>query len=77
MDDVKAWYKSKIVWLGFAMTALGIIPIVTELASQTAITPAQVGTALAGIITVFVRIWLTDEPVTKPLGIGDDKAAQK
>jgi len=66
----KAWFASKVVWLGIITTLLGVIPIVTELASQTAITPAAVGTALTGILIVIVRVWFTDSPVTPPLGIG-------
>ena len=71
MVDPKAWYTSKVVWLGVITTLLGVIPIATDLASQTAITPAAIGTALTGVLMVIVRIWFTDTPTTKPLGIGD------
>lgn len=76
---MKAWYQSKVFWLGTITTLLGIIPIVTELAAQTALTPAAIGTALTGILIVVVRVWFTDSAVTPPLGIGapkSDKAAK-
>lgn len=69
-DVVKSWFTSKVVWLGIITTLLGVIPIVTELASQTALTPTAVGTAATGILIVIMRIWFTDQPVTHPLGIG-------
>lgn len=73
MTDPKAWYQSKVFWLGVVTTLLGIIPIVTELASQMTVTPAAIGTAATGILIVIMRIWFTSEPVTKPLGIGTKK----
>lgn len=71
---MKAWYTSKVFWLGVITTLLGIIPILTELAAQTAITPAAAGTAATGILIVVVRVWFTNEPVTHPLGIGSSKS---
>jgi len=69
--DTKPWYQSKVFWLGVITTLLGVIPIVTELASQTSVNPAALGTALTGILVVIVRVWFTDAPVTHPLGLGD------
>lgn len=79
MADEKAWYTSKLFWLGVLTTVLGVVPIVTELASQTSVTPAAVGTAVTGVVMVIVRIWFTDAPLTKPLGIGEksNTASQK
>lgn len=74
MADPKAWYTSKVFWLGIITTLLGVIPIVTELASQTAASPAEIGTALTGVLVVVMRIWFTDAPVSKPLGIGSKSA---
>jgi len=71
MTGSKLWYQSKVFWLGVITTLLGIIPIVTELASQTAVTPAALGTAATGILIVIVRVWFTDQPTTKPFGIGE------
>lgn len=76
---MKAWYQSKVFWLGVITTLLGAIPIISDLASQTAITPAMIFTALTGILIVVVRVWFTDSAVTPPLGIGapkSDKAAK-
>lgn len=77
MADPKAWYTSKLFWLGILTTVLGVVPILTELASQTSVTPAAVGTAVTGIVMVIVRIWFTDSPTTKPLGIGSKSTADQ
>ena len=81
---MKSWLSSKVVWLGIITTLLGVIPLITDLANQALVTPTPaalvtaVGTTLIGILTVIVRVWFTDVPVTHPLGIGkpSDKAAK-
>lgn len=77
MADAKPWYQSKVFWLGVITTLLGVVPIITELASQTALTPAAVGTAMTGVLVVIMRVWFTDAPTTKPLGIGEKGSGSK
>lgn len=56
----KAWYKSKVVWLGVITTLLGAVPVLVDLANAYNIPVAAVGTAVIGVLTVVVRVWFTD-----------------
>lgn len=78
----KAWYQSKIVWLGIVTTILGIVPILVELARSYNVDVVAVGTAIIGILTVIVRIWLTDTGINSTAAKevkaeAEAKAAQK
>lgn len=72
----KAWYQSKIVWLGILTTILGIVPILVDLAKAYNVDVVAVGTAVIGILTVIVRIWLTDTGIDSSAAKAA-KAAQK
>ena len=78
--QTKAWYQSKIVWLGILTTILGVVPILVELAKAYNIDAVAVGTAIIGILTVIVRIWLTDTGINSTAAKevkAEAKAAQK
>lgn len=60
----KAWYQSKIVWLGIITTLLGVVPILVELAKAYNVDAVAVGTAVIGILMVIVRVWFTDTGIS-------------
>jgi len=60
----KKWYKSKLVWLGVIVTLQGVIPLVVDLLSKGAVSPADIGVALSGFLTVILRVWFTDAPIS-------------
>lgn len=62
----KAWYESKLFWLGILMTLSGIVPLAIELTRSGTINPEGVITFLGGVITVILRVWFTDTPTTRP-----------
>lgn len=71
MTEPKEWYKSKVFWLGMITTLLGVMPLLDELVKQTALTPSALITFVTGVLIVIVRVWFTDQPLTKPFGIGN------
>jgi hypothetical protein len=67
MADAKKWYQSKVVWLGVLTTLLGVFPLINEyvkvIAPAALITVEASLTLIAGIVTVILRIWFTDQPI--------------
>jgi hypothetical protein len=45
------------------MTVAGIIPLVSSLLQQTAVSPADVVNLFGGILTVVLRVWFTSTPI--------------
>lgn len=67
---MQPWYLSKTVIFNALTTLaaiLSFLPTVSNLIPPEAI-PALLG--LVGIVNIIIRIWFTDNAVTKPLGLG-------
>lgn len=67
MQDYKT---DKSVWLNVITTVVAVltfIPTVSNLIPDAAL-PYLL--AAVGVLNIILRIWFTDSPVTKPLGIG-------
>ena len=64
----KAWYTSKIVWVGIISTVLAILPILAayvKLISPQAATVIDATVAmLAGVLTVILRVWFTSSTLS-------------
>jgi hypothetical protein len=60
---MKAWYQSKLVWLGIILTISGALPFVSELVKVQPITPEAVIALVGGILTVILRVWFTDTEI--------------
>lgn len=66
MDGKKFW-KSKLFWVGLFTTFLGIIPLFNQFVQVVApdkiVLVDAIGVLVAGIITIVLRIWFTDQPI--------------
>jgi hypothetical protein len=60
----KPWYQSKLVWLGVVMTLAGAVPVALALVAKSPITPADIVAAVGGVLTVILRVWFTDQPIS-------------
>jgi hypothetical protein len=61
----KPFYQSKIVWLGVFVTLQGVMPIVIDLLGRATVDPADLAVAFSGVLTVILRVWFTDAPISK------------
>lgn len=61
---MKAWYQSKMVWLGVIQTIIGILLIVQDfIASGKAFDIAGIVMIVIGALQVILRIWFTDTAI--------------
>jgi hypothetical protein len=58
----KAWYTSKMVWLGVLTALLGIIPLVQEMIAKGPVDLVAVLTLISGVIMVVLRV-ITNTPI--------------
>ena len=67
--ETKKFWESKIFWIGAIVTLLGIIPLVNQflgvVAPETIVVADATGVLIAGVATVIMRIWFTDQPIEK------------
>ena len=63
--ETKAWWKSKIVWLGILQTLTGSLAVVQDYLSRGEVLGSQGLVLIAtGILTVLMRVWFTDTKLT-------------
>jgi len=60
--ETKAWYTSKMVWLGVLTALLGIIPLVQEMIAKGPVDLVAVLTLISGVIMVVLRV-ITNTPI--------------
>lgn len=61
----KPFYLSKLVWLGIVQTLLGALSVIASfLQSGKPLDPLGIVLIVSGILTVVLRVWFTDEPIT-------------
>lgn len=60
---MKAWYQSKLVWLGIVQTLIGSLGLLADYLANGAYTPEQVVLLFSGILTVILRVWFTNTQV--------------
>lgn len=60
--ETKAWYNSKMVWIGIATVLLGVIPLVQEMIAKGPVDLNSVLTVVSGAIVVILRVW-TNSPI--------------
>ncbi len=59
--DNKAWYLSKLVWLGVIQTVLGALTVVYDfLQSGKQLDAAGVILIVTGVLEIVIRIWFTN-----------------
>jgi hypothetical protein len=68
--DEKAWYKSKLVWLGIIMALSGVLPLVNALVASLTAAPVDAASVtqavtafLGGALTVILRVFFTDTTI--------------
>lgn len=59
----KAWYTSKIVWLMVLQSAISVLLLVQEWISKGDFSVVGIIGLVIGILTIVIRIWLTDQPI--------------
>jgi len=60
----KSWFQSKLVWLGILQTVIGVLGIVADFLGAGNYTPQAVTILVMGALTVGLRIWFTDTPIS-------------
>jgi hypothetical protein len=60
---MKAWYQSKIVWLGILQTLVGALGVVAEFLRAGDYSPVALTLLASGILMVIMRIWFTSESI--------------
>jgi hypothetical protein len=62
---MKAWYESKMTWLGIITTLIGALQLVAEFLKSGAFSPDAVVLLVVGILGVILRVWFTDTAIAK------------
>lgn len=63
---MKAWYDSKIVWVGVITTLLGVLGLFQEwYAKGDFSVPGIIGFVI-GVLLIVLRVWFTDTPIDTP-----------
>lgn len=60
---VKAWYSSKMVWLGVVQFLIGALGLLAEFLRAGDYSPFAVTMLLSGILVVVMRVWFTDSAI--------------
>jgi len=61
----KAWYESKILWLGVITTLIGALQLVAEFLKSGNFTPDAIVLLVVGVLGVVLRVWFTDTTIRK------------
>lgn len=67
---MQLWYTSRTVWLNAITTIIAILTLIPQVAGVIPDEYHKYILIAVGALNVVLRIWFTDSPVTKPLGIG-------
>jgi hypothetical protein len=63
---MKPFYLSKLVWLGIIQTVIGALTIITDyLSTGKEFDAPGIIFIVMGILTVVLRIWFTEEPISR------------
>ncbi len=65
MVNSKAWYASKMTWLGIVQFLIGSLGLLAEFLNKGDFSPAAVVILLSGILTFVLRVWFTDTAISK------------
>ena len=57
---MKAWYSSKMVWLGVVQFLIGALGLLAEFLRAGDYSPFAVTMLASGILVVVMRVWFTD-----------------
>ena len=60
---MKAWYQSKLIWLGILITLQGAIPLVQEMLAKGPVDSQSVLALVSGILVIVIRVWFTDSQI--------------
>lgn len=60
---MKAWYESKIVWVGVLETAIGALQLFSEWYSASDFSVPGVVNLVIGVLLIVLRIWFTDTEI--------------
>lgn len=63
MGNTKHWWQSKLVWLGILETVIGIATFLSDWLRESDYSPASVALLVAGIATVILRVWFTNQAI--------------
>lgn len=67
---MQPWYLNKTNWLNAITTLIGVLSFLPTVSSLIPSEALPYILAAVGVLNIISRIWFTDSPVTKPLGIG-------
>lgn len=67
---MQPWYLSKTVWFNAITTLVAILTLIPQVAGVLPDEYLKYVLLAVGALNVVLRIWFTDNAVTKPLGIG-------
>jgi len=60
----KEFWKSKLFWLGIIQTLIAVLGLIADWLEAGNYTEPSVIMLVSGILTIVLRIWFTDSPVT-------------
>lgn len=69
---MQRWYESKTVWFNFLTSLVAILTLVPQVAGVVPDEYLKYILLAVGVLNIILRIWFTDNPLTKPLGIGGE-----
>lgn len=63
---MKAWYQSKVVWVGVISTLLGVLQLFAEWYDKGDFSVSGVVALVIGVLVIILRVWFTDTPIDTP-----------
>lgn len=61
---MKAWYESKLVWLGALQFLIGALGLLAEFLQKGDYSPFAVTMLVTGVLTVVMRVWFTNTEIS-------------
>lgn len=59
----KAWYLSKLTWLGIVQFLIGALGLLAEFLKAGDYSPFAVTMLVSGILVVIMRVWFTNSAI--------------
>jgi hypothetical protein len=63
---MKAFYESKLFWVGAITTLLGVLQLFSEWYAKADFSVPGIISLVIGILVIVLRVWFTDTPIDTP-----------
>jgi hypothetical protein len=63
---MKAWYTSKVFWVGIIATLLGVLQLFSEWYEKGDFSVPGIIGLIIGILVIVLRVWFTDTAIDTP-----------